>query len=295
MAAPSLEAVPPPALAAPRRARRLPARLPSPTVAIAAAVCVAVLAMAILGPALAPMDPRQIHLGDAALGPGGAYPLGTDDLGRDVLSRVLVGARTALIGPLAIALLTVVASAAIGIVAGYRGGWVDALVSRVVDLMYALPALMVAIVVVGVLGGGYLLAIAVLVALNVPQNVRVIRAAALEQRGLPYVEAARVLGAGPWSVMFRQILPNLHAVLAATLFLRFTYSFVDLTTLSFLGLGVDPGTPDWGRMLADSRVLVFENPWTALAPALLIVLTAVSVNVVGDHLHERLAARGRAR
>jgi peptide/nickel transport system permease protein len=122
-----------------------------------------------------------------------------------------------------------------------------------------------------------------------------VRAAALEQRALPYIEAARGLGLSSARVMARHVWPNIIPVVLANLFIRFTYSLVDLSTLSFLGLGVPPGAPDWGRMLSEGRDLVFDNPLVALAPAGMIVLTAVSVNLVGDWVYERLSARSSAR
>jgi peptide/nickel transport system permease protein len=183
----------------------------------------------------------------------------------------------------------------LGLWAGYLGGWTDAVVGRTSDVVYSLPGLLVAIVVVGVLGGGYFLGIVVLIVLGLPVAIRSKRAAVLAQRGLPYVEAARVLGLPRRRILLREVLPNIAPVIIASFFLNFTYAFVDLSTLSFLGLGVDPGTPDWGRMMAESRVLIFDNPAAAIAPLVLIVLTAVSANLVGEDLAERLAMRGRSR
>jgi peptide/nickel transport system permease protein len=184
---------------------------------------------------------------------------------------------------------------AIGLVAGYRGGFADTVVMRTVDLMYALPALLVAIVVGGVLGGGYWVAIAILIVLFSPYDARLVRGATLEQRGLPYVEAARALGLPPRRIMFRHIWPNLLPLVVANTFLNFAFALVTLAGLSFIGIGVDPGTPDWGRMLAESRTLLFDNPWAALAPGAMLVVTAVSMNLVGDWLYERLSDRGRSR
>jgi peptide/nickel transport system permease protein len=251
--------------------------------------------LALFGTAIAPHDPRHIDLLNSSLGPGAGHLLGTDQLGRDVLSRTLAGARTAVAGPLAIALATTVLATVIGLLAGYLGGFADTAISRACDVVYALPPLLVAIVVVGVLGGGYGLAIAVLVVLNLPWNIRNLRAATLEQRSLPYVEAARVMNLSRWRIMRVHILPNIKPVVLSSFFLGFTYAFVDLSTLSFLGLGVDPGTPDWGRMIAESRVLVFENPWAALAPLIMLVLTAMSANLLGDAIDDRVGARGTAR
>jgi peptide/nickel transport system permease protein len=256
---------------------------------------VVVLVLAVTGTLLAPKDPRAVDLNVGVIGPAGGFPLGTDDLGRDVLSRVIAGARSALAGSLIIAVATTAIAAVLGVVAGYRGGWLDTLIGRWVDIMYSLPSLLVAIIVVGVLGGGYAAAILVLVALNAPQDLRVVRAVALEQRALPYIEAARILGLSGARIMARHIWPNAIPVVLANFFIRFTYSLVDLSTLSFLGLGIPPGAPDWGRMLAEGRDLVFDNPLAALAPAVMIVLTAVSVNLLGDWVHDRLSTRNAAR
>jgi len=251
----------------------------------------AALALAAIGTLIAPQDPLHQNLLEGSLRAGGKYLLGTDQLGRDIFSRVLAGARTAVLGPLAIALATMVISTILGLIAGYSGGLIDSIVGRVADVVYAVPPLIVAIVVVGVLGGGFTLGIIVLSVLNIPAGFRSIRAATLEQTPLPYIESAWVLGRSRWRIMAIHILPNIRPVVLSTFFLAFTYGFVDLATLSFLGLGVSPGTPDWGRMVAESRVLFFDNPWAAVAPLVLIVLTAVSANVLGEALEGSLLAK----
>lgn len=253
------------------------------------------LVAAFLGPLIAPYDPYAQDLAASSQGPSAEHWLGTDQLGRDTFSRLIVGARTAVLGPVVIALMTTLLSTLLGLVAGYLGGWTDGIVGRVLDVIYALPPLLVAIVVVGVLGGGYALALTVLIVLNVPAGFRSMRAAALEQRGLPYIEAARVLGQSRTRIMFRHLLPNVTPILYATFFLAFTYSFVDLSTLSFLGLGVAPGAPDWGRMAAENRTLVFVNPVAVVAPLLAVMLTAVSANIVGQRLDGRRKLNGRGR
>jgi ABC-type dipeptide/oligopeptide/nickel transport system permease subunit len=274
----------------PKRRLRIP-----PSVAVAALVLAAIVAWALAPGLFAPGSPTAIVPTESLQAPTGAHPLGTDELGRDVLSRVIFGARSALLGPLIIATATLVLSTALSLLAGYYGGHVDAIVGRAVDVLYSLPPLIVAIVLVGVLGGGYWLAIAVLIVLHIPHNVRVLRAAVIERRHLPYVEAAESLGASPLAVMGRHLLPNILPTVAAAFFLRFTYGLVDLSSLSFLGLGVPPGSADWGRMLAENRVLVFENAWAALGPGVALVLTAVSANLVGDWLYERFERRARSR
>jgi peptide/nickel transport system permease protein len=254
-----------------------------------------VVFLAIFGYMIAPIDPHAQDLDAGLIGPNGHFWLGTDDLGRDIFSRTLVGSRTALLGPILVALGAMVIGNTLGLVAGYRGGWADTVVMRAVDLMYALPALLFAIVVGGVLGGGYWTAVAILIVLFSPYDARLIRGATLEQRPLAYVEAARTLGLSQRRIMLRHIWPNLVPLVVANTFLNFAFALVTLAGLSFIGIGVDPGTPDWGRMLAESRTLLFDNPWSALAPGAMLVLTAVSMNLLGDWLYERLSDRGRSR
>lgn len=270
-------------------------RRPTLGVLLAIVVLAFVVACAIAGAQLAPHDPSAQDLSASLQTPGGGHPLGTDEFGRDVLSRVMEGARSALIGPLAIAVGAMLIGSVLGLLAGYRGGRTDTVVMRVVDLVYSLPGLLVAIVVGGVLGGGYLMAVALLTVLTAPNDTRLIRAATLEQRPRPYVEAAESLGLSGRRVMVRHIWPNVVPVIVANSFLTFAFALVSLAGLSFVGIGADPSTPDWGRMLFDSRQLIFQNPWTAIAPATMIVLTALSMNLLGDWTFERLSDRGRRR
>lgn len=253
----------------------------------------AVAILAILGTQLAPIDPHAQNLNAALSGPTRDFWFGTDSLGRDIFSRTLAGARTALIGPILVAGGAMLIGNLFGLLAGYRGGWVDTVVMRGVDLMYALPPLLVAIVIGGVVGGGYWVAVAILVVLFSPYDARLIRGATLQQRNLPYVEAARTLGLSSGRIMARHVWPNLLPLVVANTFLNFAFALVTLAGLSFIGIGVAPGTADWGQMLADSRALLFDNPWAALGPGIALVLTAVSMNLAGDSLYERLSDRGR--
>ncbi len=173
--------------------------------------------------------------------------------------------------------------------------WPDTVIGRYADLVYALPALLVAIVVVGVVGGGYFVAVALLVHPLLAGRHALIRSATLVQRGQPYVEAARIADVPQRRIIFLHIWPNIFPLAAANAFLTFAFSIVSLAALSFLGLGVPPGAADWGKMLSDSRTLLFDNEWTALGPGIALVLTAASVNIVGDWLFERLNERGLSR
>jgi peptide/nickel transport system permease protein len=275
-------------------AKRASRRPPLPII-VAIAIMTLVVLLAIVGPLIAPEDPTHLDLLTGLQGPSAAHPLGTDDLGRDILSRVIAGAPTALLGATGVALGSILLGSILGLLSGYRGGWVDTVIMRWVDLNFALPSLLVAIVIGGVLGGSYLSAIILLCVLSSPTDARLIRGATLEQRSLPYVEAARTLGFRPLRIMVREVWPNLRPIVLANGFLEFAGGLLALSTLSFLGIGVGPGTADWGRMLSESRSMLQENPFTALAPGLMIVLTATSMNLIGDWLSELAEERGRTR
>ncbi|MFC9219918.1 ABC transporter permease [Streptomyces hygroscopicus] len=259
------------------------------TVTALLALAIIVLA-AILGDWLAPHDPalQNVELGPS--GPSATHLLGTDDLGRDVLSRLLAGARTALVAPVLIALGTTVLGTTLGLLAGYRRGWLDAVLMRLGDLLYALPGLLILIVLVGVVGGGTTIAVLALIVLGAPADIRIIRSLALGQRELAYVDAARTLGLSDRRIIFRHLLPNLAPTVTANLLLNFVSGLVALTGLSFLGIGLPAGTPDWGLMIQENRTLLDLNPWAAVAPALLIMITAIGATLLGDSIFERLSA-----
>jgi peptide/nickel transport system permease protein len=280
---------------APVAARRRSRRRASVPVVLAGIVLLIAVVCAVAGSWFAPHDPNEQDLFGSLQGPSRDHLLGTDDLGRDILSRTIVGARTSILGPALIAAGAMLLGNFLGVLAGYRGGASDSVISRLVDFVYALPALLIAIVVVGVLGGGYFLAVGLLLVLFSPIDTRIVRAATLEQRNRPYVEAARLLGLSDRRIMARHVWPNVLPVALANAFLTFAFAIVSLASLSFLGLGVGPETPDWGRMLSDSRNLLLDVPMAAIAPGIAIVLVAVSVNILGDFLSENLADRGRAR
>lgn len=270
------------ALAPDRRERRRP-----PLLVIPAVVAVAVIALLVVtGDRLAPYAPEDQDLLLGVAGPGGGHWLGTDALGRDVLSQVIAGTRNAVVGPLCVALGAVLLGVPLGVLAGYRGGLLDVAANRFADLVYALPAMLLVIVVAGMLGGGYWLAVAVLTLLTLPAEIRLCRATTLVQARLPYVEAARTLGLPASSVMFRHILPNILPTVVATFLLDFVGALVGLSGLSYLGLGAAPGTPDWGQLLQQGQSLLPVNPYMSLAPALAITATATAVTLLGDWTHD---------
>ena len=251
------------------------------------------LLLALFGQWLWPVSPSAQNLLNVAATPSSQHWLGTDTLGRDVAARIVAGAQSAVVGPLIIGASGLVLSSVLGVGAAYLGGAVDTVTMRFVDFMLALPGLLIAIVIVSLGGGGYGMAILVLSVLNVQGDIRIVRGAALDQKSLPYIEAARILGIPRWGIMFRHILPNISAILVANFAIDFALALVALSGLAFLGLGAQPGTPEWGSMLSDNESILFSNPFGALAPAAAIVLLAMSVNLVGDWIYDRYAGRGR--
>jgi peptide/nickel transport system permease protein len=271
---------------------RLAGRAPRMTISIGIAICFGIMALvivcALFGSSVAPDSPftQRLEVGDTP--PSAEFLAGTDLLGRDVLSRVIYGAWTALVGPIVVAVGAWMIATVLGLVSGYLGGMVDSAIMRWVDFMLALPAPLIAIVVVGVVGGGYWTAVMVLIILFTAPDTRIVRSAVLEQRPQPYIDAARALGISKTRILFVHILPNVLPIILAYVVLDFAFALVNLAGLSFLGLGVEPGTPDWGRMLFENRTILFTNPVALLLPAAMVILTAVSMNLIGDWLFERL-------
>jgi peptide/nickel transport system permease protein len=274
---------------------RARSRVRSPIVWLSIVVMAGVLVMAIFGALIAPLSPSAQHLSITDAPPSAAHWLGTDSLGRDVFSRVIAGARSAFFGPLVIAAASFFLGNLLGLFAGYRGGLADAVIMRWVAFMWSLPSLVILVVVAGAVGSNYWLAVLVLIILTVPFDTRVIRGAALEQRPRPYVEAAQTLGVPRWKIMAFHVWPNVSPVAVANTCLVFAGSLVTLAGLAFLGLGLPPGIPDWGLMLSQNEALLFTNPLATIAPGVMIVLTAISMNLIGDWLYEHLASQGGSR
>ncbi len=261
-------------------------------------VCLAfilgVIVIAATAPWIAPHDPSKQSLLESAVGPNAQHWLGTDNLGRDIASRVIYGARWALLGPFAIAAGAGLLGTSLGLLAGSAGGRIDGITMRVIDLVYSIPPLLLVIVIVGVFGGGYLLAVVVIIVLAAPGDVRLVRSAVLAQRDLPYVQAARVIGLGEREIAVRHVLPNIAPTVTANVLLEFVGGLVALSGLAFLGLGLPAGSADWGLMLAENRGILDLNPNAAVIPAVLIMLTAVSMTVLGDRLYDVLSGRADA-
>ena len=236
---------------------------------------------------------QDILLGVTPPGTPG-HPLGTDELGRDILQLLIAGSGSALAGPVVIALGSMLLGVIFGTVTGYVQGWLDFTIGRVTDLLLALPVVVVAIVVAGVFGSGYWVTVAMLVVLFAPSDIRLVRSAVIEQSARPYIESARMLRLGPLRIMFRHILPNVSPIIVTNALVNFAIAIVALSSLSFLGVGVSPGAADWGRQLDDGRGLVPINPAATIAPAIAIVVVACAANLLGDALAARAERKGGA-
>jgi peptide/nickel transport system permease protein len=258
---------------------------------IGAAIVLFLLTVAILAPLLAPKDPNDGELADSLAPPGQGYVLGADKSGRDVLSRLLYGTRTALGGALMIVLISEVIGVPIGIWAAYRGGWIDETITRVWDMLLAFPPLLLAFAVVAAFGPGLPKAALSLGILYVPFIARVVRSVTLVQKEMAYTEAARALGYGQARIIFRHILPNCVSPIIVVSSIDIAYALLDLAALSFLGLGVRPPTADWGTMLSEGQLVLLTSPHVALAAGLAIVLAVLGFNLLGDGLRDVLDPR----
>ena len=259
-------------------------------------VCLAVFAafvlVAVFAPLLAPYDPNATSLGDSLLPAGTQHLLGTDQSGRDTFSRLLYGARTSLIGPLAIVIFSTVFGVIVGLVAGWRGGWVDAVISRVLDVLFGFPGLLVAMLAVALFGEGLIAPVIAMSIAYMPFVARLTRGLVVQGKSRPYVAAYQVQGFGPIHTAVRRLLPNVSSIVLAQSTLNFGYALLDLTALSFLGLGVQEPTADWGAMVNDGRGAVLSGqPLSAILPALAIILVVVAFNVVGEEFGDRLSHR----
>ncbi len=267
--------------------------LPPLSVLFSAALLAVVALAAVFGRLVYPDAMRQDILTGLVAPNSPGHLLGTDELGRDVLAMTIAGTGSALLGPLCVAVGSMLIGILLGTLAGYERGPIDFVISRWTDLLLALPLLLAAIVVGGVLGGGYWVTVALLVILFSPSDIRIVRAGVLEQSARPYIEAAQMLSLPRRRVMFVHILPNVSTLIVTNVMLNVAFALVAFSSLSFLGVGVSADTADWGAQLAANRQIVFDNPAAVVVPATLIILVACAVNLVGDWLGQRLAQNGR--
>ena len=265
-----------------------------PRVVVAAGLLLLLALVALLAPVIAPHNPLAVSPDDARLAPGPGHWLGTDELGRDVLSRVLWGGRVSI--PVAFVAVGVglLAGGLIGVLAGYRGGVTDLLLMRVVDAILAFPALILAIALVAALGPKLQNAMIAIGIVQIPVYARLTRAQVLQLKSLDFVAAARALGASPLRLVFRHLLPNLLNPLIVQISLSAAFAILAEAVLAYLGLSVPPPTPDWGAMIeSGQRFLVNGTWWLTVAPGAAICLAVFGFNWLGDSLRDALDPRLR--
>lgn len=258
------------------------------------AVFLLLVLMAVFAPLLAPHDP-DFQYRDSFLTPpfwqeGGkdAFILGTDAVGRDILSRLIFGARFSLFIGLVVVTVALSGGVVIGLIAGYMRGAVDTFIMRLMDVILAFPALLLALVLVAILGPGLINAMIAIAIVLQPHFVRLTRAAVLSERSRDYVVAAKVAGASHIRLMFKTILPNCLAPLIVQATLSFSNAILDAAALGFLGMGAQPPTPEWGTMLAEAREFILRAWWVVTFPGLAILITVLAINLVGDGLRDAL-------
>jgi peptide/nickel transport system permease protein len=253
-------------------------------------LCALVVAAAALADAIQRQPPERIRMRDAFAAPGAGYPFGADNLGRDVYSRVVHGARVSLAIGLATVVVTALAGTALGCVAGYFRGW-DEPVMRVMDALMSFPAILLAVAITAALGPSAVNAVLALAAVYTPRTARIVRASVLVVRELEYVQAAQSVGARQGRVLFLHVLPNCLGPLLVQLTFVFAYAVLAEAALSFLGMGPPPPTPTWGNIIAEGRDYLREAPWICLFPGAAISLTVLGLNLLGDGLRDVLDPR----
>ncbi|TMG34900.1 MAG: ABC transporter permease [Chloroflexi bacterium] len=280
------------ATAAWRRYRAGRQRRTSPVLIASAAVIVLATFVAVAGPLLAPYNPDLPDLSQYFVGPTPDHLLGFDAQGRDVLSRLLVGARTSMLGPLAVTLMCMTLGSLLAVTAAWRGGIIDAFISSGLDILFAFPGILLAVLAAAVFGAGLLAPVLALSVAYTPYVARVLRGAALRERAQPYIAALEVQGASSVAICLRHLIPNMLHLIVAQATTLFGYAMVDLAAISFLGLGVQPPSADWGVMVSENQQGIIQGfPIPALAAGVCIVFVVIAFNLLGERLYERGEAR----
>jgi dipeptide transport system permease protein len=257
-------------------------------------VFVALVLIAVLAGVIAPHSPFEQYREAVLLPPawleGGnwSYPLGTDPVGRDILSRLIYGSQYSLFIGVFVTTLSLTTGIAIGVIAGYYGGWLDTAIMRLMDIILAFPSLLLALVLVAILGPGLTNGMIAIALVLQPHFVRLTRAAVMSEKTRDYVTAARLAGASPLRLMFKTILPNCMAPLIVQATLSFSNAILDAAALGFLGMGAQPPAPEWGTMLAEAREFILRAWWVVTFPGLAILITVLAINLMGDGLRDAL-------
>lgn len=248
------------------------------------------VAVAIFAPIITPYSPEEI-IESQTMAPSWQHPFGTDDLGRDIFSRAVYGARISLTVGFVAVIIAILVGTFFGAIAGYYGGWLDNLLMRFVDIMLAFPSIFLILAIQAMLTPNIYNVMVVIGLTSWMGVARLVRGEYLRIRELSYVEAARAIGCSSWRIIFRHILPNAQAPIIVAGTLGMAGAILTESALSFLGMGVQPPTPSWGNMLMDSQAYLLDAPWMAVIPGLLIFITVLSLYFVGEGLREKLDVR----
>ncbi|ORB66168.1 ABC transporter permease [Mycolicibacterium tusciae] len=267
--------------------------LGNPVTVVSGAILIVIAVVALTADWIAPFGVNDVNVPDALQGPSGAHWFGTDELGRDMFSRVLVATQASLRVAVISVAFAVVVGVTIGVVSGYRGGWLDTIFMRVVDVMFAFPVLLLALAVVAILGPGMTTTILAIGIVYTPIFARVSRASTLSVRVEPYVSVSRSIGTGHLYILGRHIVPNIAGPLVVQTSLSLAFAILSEAALSFLGLGIQPPQPSLGRMIFDSQGFVTMAWWMAVFPGAAIFVTVLAFNLMGDGLRDVLDPKQR--
>ncbi len=255
----------------------------------AGAFVLLLVVIAILAPHIVPYDPENYFDYDALnAGPSAAHWMGVDSLGRDIFSRILAGTRISLAAGFFSVIIGAILGTVLGLMAGYYEGWWDRVVTRICDVLFAFPGILLAIAIVAILGNGMVNVIFAVAVFSIPAFARLVRGNTLMLKRLTYVEAARSIGASDWTILMRHILPGTVSSIVVYFSMRIGTSIITAAGLSFLGLGAQPPTPEWGAMLNEARADMVTAPHVAIFPSLAIFLTVLAFNLLGDGLRDAL-------
>jgi peptide/nickel transport system permease protein len=261
---------------------------------VSAAVIVLATLAAVFGPLIAPYNPNLPNLSLAWVGPGGGHLLGYDFQGRDVFSRLLAGAQSSMLGPLAVVVLSMTAGALLAVAAAWRRGTVDSVISSGLNILFAFPGILLAVLATAIFGAGLTAAAIALSIAYMPYVARVLRGVALRERTQPYVAALEVQGSSATAICLRHLIPNMLPLIVAQATIMFGWAMVDLAAISFLGLGVQPPQANWGVMISENQTGILQGyPLPALSAGICIVAVVIAFNVLGERLFEQAQAAGR--
>ncbi len=268
-------------------------RLFTGPVIIASLFLLAIIFVCVFANLISPYSPTELNMKDSLAMPSLTHLLGTDKVGRDLMTRLFYGGRTTLLCAIGVVLLSMAAGIPFGLLSGYYGGILDTLIGRICDIVLSFPSLLLAFVFVAGFGRSMVNAVIALGIVYVPMLTRLVRSLTLVEKNKTYVEAALSIGYSDRRIMFAHILPNCVSTIVVQITLDLGYAILDLASLSFLGLGVQPPTADWGAMLEEGKNFLLQNPLLALAPGFAILVTVVALNIVSDGIHQYFAPEQR--